>query len=169
MRLIVMSDSHGHFNQVRKVVEANKELTDCFIHLGDGLDEFQDVSNMYHDLYFVAVKGNNDWGSIDLKLKVQTWGSKRVMMTHGDIEGVKYDLDGLVKKATELKVDVVLYGHTHVAKCDYIDGIHIINPGSLKDSYRIPSSYLSLEINANNITPTIVLIEAKNNNQNHYI
>ena len=164
-----MSDSHGHFNQVRKIVEANKELTDCFIHLGDGLEEFQDVSNMYHHLCFVAVKGNNDWGSIDQKLKVQTWGSKLVMMTHGDLEGVKYNLDGLVKKAAELKVDVVLYGHTHVARCDYINGVHIINPGSLKESYRTPSSYLSLEISANSITPTIILVGEEKNNRNPYI
>ena len=158
MHLIVMSDSHGHFNHVRRIIEANKDSVDSFIHLGDGLEEFQDVHNMYQYLHCVAIKGNNDWGSMEEKIKIVPWGDKLIMMTHGDLYGVKYNLDMLLTKAKEVKADVVLYGHTHVAKCDYLDGIYFINPGSVKDGYFTPKSYLSLEVSTKEITPNIILI-----------
>ena len=159
MRLIVMSDSHGQFNHVRKIVEANKDSADSFIHLSDGLEEFQDVHNMYQQLHFVAVKGNNDWGIMEQKVKIQPWGNALIMMTHGDNHDVKYGTSVLVEAAKQAKVDVALYGHTHVAQCEEIDGIHVINPGTVKGGYRTPSSYLSLELTANSIVPTIILIE----------
>lgn len=155
MRIIAMSDSHGNFNRVRRIVEANMDTTDIFIHLGDGLEEFGDVHHLYPQLHFVAVKGNNDWGSMEQKTKLIICGGKNVMLTHGDLYGVKTGLEEYESAARQSKAEVALYGHTHVPRSDYCDGVFVINPGSLMGSYSNPPSYLALDITAAGIAPNI--------------
>ncbi|MEG1943331.1 MAG: YfcE family phosphodiesterase [Angelakisella sp.] len=155
MRIIAMSDSHGNFNRVRQVVEVNKDTTDIFIHLGDGLDEFDDMHHVYPQLHFVGVKGNNDWGSMEPKVKLITCGGKNIMLAHGDLYRVKYGIADYEAAARDAKATVALYGHTHLACSDYIDGIFLINPGSLMGSYDSSPTYLALDITAQGIVPNI--------------
>lgn len=155
MRIIAMSDSHGNFNRVRRIVEANKDTTDMFIHLGDGLDEFEDAHHLFPQLHFVGVKGNNDWGSMESKMKLITCGGTNVMLAHGDLYRVKYGLDDYERAARETKATVALYGHTHVACSDYIDGLFLINPGSVMGGYDSPPTYLALDITPEGIVPNI--------------
>ena len=44
---------------------------------------------------------------------------------------VKYGLGELEHEARERKADVALFGHTHIAHDEYIDGVRLFNPGSL--------------------------------------
>ena len=155
MRLIVMSDSHSAFQKVKNIVAANKDTADTFIHLGDGLDEFEDVHCLWPQLHFVAVKGNNDWGSMEPKTRIITSGGKKLLLTHGDLFNVKYSLSDLEAAARKEKVDVALYGHTHYAQSRYEDGLFIINPGSVLDSRLTPCSYLCLDIGPAGIVPNI--------------
>ena len=54
-----------------------------------------------------------------------------VLMTHGHLFQVKQSTHSLVKHARECRVDAVLYGHTHRAKCTQeADGLWVMNPGS---------------------------------------
>ena len=58
-------------------------------------------------------------------------GGVSVYMTHGHIQKVKQTLGLLLKDARESRVDVALYGHTHVADCHReADGLWVLNPGS---------------------------------------
>ncbi|MEG0542767.1 MAG: YfcE family phosphodiesterase, partial [Angelakisella sp.] len=155
MRIIAMSDSHGNFNRVRRIVEDNKDTADMFIHLGDGLEEFGDVHHLYPQLHFVAVKGNNDWGSMEQKMKLISCGGKNVMLTHGDLYGVKFGLSDYERAARDAKAEVALYGHTHLACSDYEDGVFLINPGSVMGGSCNPPSYLALDITAAGIVPNI--------------
>lgn len=155
MRIIVMADSHGNFNRVRRIVEANIDAADVFIHLGDGLEEFGDVHHLYPQLPFVGVKGNNDWGSMEQKLKLLTYGGKNVMIAHGDLYGVKFGLSDYERAAREAKAEVALYGHTHIARSDYEDGIFLLNPGSVMGGYSTSPSYLALDITPQGIVPNI--------------
>jgi putative phosphoesterase len=59
-------------------------------------------------------------------------GSISILATHGDRYRVKSGLSELHRRAVIAKVDVVLYGHTHRAAVDEIDGILFVNPGSLQ-------------------------------------
>lgn len=155
MRIIVMSDSHGSFNRVRKIVEENQETAQTFIHLGDGLEEFEDVHHLYQQLHFVAVKGNNDWGSMEQKTRTLVCGGKNIIISHGDLFNVKYGPSAFIAAAQEAKADVALYGHTHCARADYHDGLYVVNPGSVMDSHVTPCSYLALDITPQGIVPVI--------------
>ncbi len=156
MRLIVMSDSHSAFHKVKTIVEANKDTADTFIHLGDGVEEFEDVHSLYPQLHFIAVKGNNDWGSMEPKTRIITSFGKRIVLTHGDIYNVKYSTKDLEEAARKEKADIVLYGHTHYAQVRYLeDGLYTINPGSVLDSRYTPCSYLCLDLTPAGVVPNI--------------
>ena len=58
-------------------------------------------------------------------------GGVRFYMTHGHIHRVKQVLGLLLRDAREAKVDIALFGHTHVAYCQQEeDGLWVMNPGS---------------------------------------
>jgi predicted phosphodiesterase len=54
----------------------------------------------------------------------------KLFMTHGHIHRVKAGLGALVRDARSIGAQAVLFGHTHVAHCEYDDGLWIVNPGS---------------------------------------
>ena len=47
----------------------------------------------------------------------------------------------------------MLYGHTHVARKDYMDGRYIINPGSVADGSMTDAGYLVLDLTEKGIMP----------------
>ena len=157
MRIIVMSDSHGSFNRVRRIVDANKDTAQMFLHLGDGVEEFEDVHHMYTStgLAFVAVKGNNDWGSNEQKVRTLFCAGKNILLAHGDQYNVKWGLGEYTRAAREAKADIALYGHTHCAQIDYEDGLYLVNPGSVMDGHITPCSYLALDITPQGVVPVI--------------
>lgn len=158
MRIIVMSDSHTAFHSVRRIVEQNKDA-DLFIHLGDGEEEFDDVHALYPDFRFFSVKGNNDFHSISKKEQLIDVGGVRIFFTHGDRYNVKWSLNELIEAAKEQGAKIALYGHTHVARVDYLDEMYIINPGSVADSRITKAGYLALDITEAGIVPVLRTIE----------
>ena len=92
--------------------------------------------------------GNNDWGlALDRELMIQI-GKYRVMVTHGHHYSVYYDLSALAQVAKDKGADVVMFGHTHVPAIERIDGITLVNPGSLtlpRQYGRVPT-YAFMEI-----------------------
>lgn len=132
MRIIVLSDTHGSYSRLHTVV-MNNHNADAFIHLGDGeeeyltlLENFPRIASKFH-----YVKGNCDWGSSAPAFKViDIAPGHRIFAAHGDRYAVKYDMGTLLTTAKEYGCDIALYGHTHVRHCAYIDGIHVMNPGS---------------------------------------
>ena len=58
---------------------------------------------------------------------------KKILLTHGHLYDVRTTFERLVHLALELGCDYVLYGHTHIQRIDVVDGITLINPGSLLD------------------------------------
>lgn len=158
MRIIVMSDSHTAFSRVRRIVEKNKDA-DIFIHLGDGEDEFEDVHLLYPQLKFLSVKGNNDFRSFSKKEGILEVGGQRIFYTHGDMYNVKWSFGELMRAAKENKASIVLYGHTHAARIDFIDDIYLINPGSVADSRITKAGYLALDITENGTVPVLRTID----------
>lgn len=152
MRIIVMSDSHGDFAQVQKIVRDNLDA-DLFVHLGDGEEEIDRVKALYPDKRFIAVKGNNDWRSTKPITTFFDCNGVRIMATHGDMFSVKWGLERLMKEGVRQNARVVLYGHTHVARSDYLDGRYFINPGSVTDGRMTKPGYLMLDITEAGIVP----------------
>ncbi len=120
VNIAVLSDTHG---LLRRDVVA--EIQDCthIIHAGDIIKESDlDELRLYGSVY--AVRGNNDRWQPGLSqlagiLRFQIAGLS-FLMTH-DRYDVPRNLDG---------VQVVIYGHSHRYREEWIDGRLWLNPGS---------------------------------------
>lgn len=159
MRIIVMSDSHTAFGRVLEIVQRNLDA-DLFIHLGDGEDEYDSIASMHPEKAFLGVRGNNDWRSQKDAVGFITCEGVKIMYTHGDLFSVKWGLDRLIKEGVKQNARVVLYGHTHIARQDFVDGRYFINPGSVVDGRVTPPSYLALDITPAGVVPVLRKVDA---------
>lgn len=131
MRLLVISDTHGRAERLYEAIE-REPTAGSIVFLGDGLRECEDAEKRYPDRRFFAVRGNCDWYAGDAEaLRVEMFGGKCVMFTHGHIQNVKFGPEIAIRTARDYGADLLLYGHTHRAEKTYEDGLHILNPGSL--------------------------------------
>lgn len=129
MRILVVSDTHGDFNTLRKVVNAHPEA-DIIVHCGDGSRDVDMLRTRFPEKRIINVRGNCDLGANDVSLtEIFMVQGKKIMVTHGHLFDVKYGLNRIIHEAKEDDVDVVLFGHTHKALADYDDGLFILNPG----------------------------------------
>ena len=128
MKLLIISDIHGNLENLKKVVKLHKDA-DHILCAGDiGLSKV-DVEK-YN---VIAVKGNCDY-YLDMPLeRILDLGDKKILLTHGHLENVKYGIDALIHKAKSHGVDIVCFGHIHYPILKEIDNILFINPGALSD------------------------------------
>ena len=129
MRIVVMSDSHGRADRVKKVIEEQPEA-ELFIFLGDGTRDFHTAMHGVPKEDW-CVCGICDFGSNDDYNLVSYVRDIKFYCTHGHQWNVKYNPTELIEQAKQKEVRVLLYGHTHQAFCEYQDGLYIMNPGSL--------------------------------------
>lgn len=126
--IAVISDTHGNLNAIDKILPI-LESCDMVFHLGDGASDMRAYKSILEDK-LVCVNGNCDFSSQD-KWKLVEVEGKRLLLTHGDVFGVKGSLTRLKLFAEEKGANAVFYGHTHVAYKEEVDGILFVNPGSL--------------------------------------
>jgi len=124
MKIVVVSDSHRRSDGLEKILLSNSD-SDLFIHCGDleGADVFA--------AQFLAVKGNNDFRSDLPPNRIITFDGVKFFITHGDQFHYGARIDELLTKGKEEKCDIVCFGHTHKPFMKKIDGIWLLNPGSL--------------------------------------
>lgn len=148
MRILIVSDTHGSLRNFDTVIEREKEI-DMLLHLGDveGDDDYMEAV-MNCPVHIVG--GNNDYfsrlpGEIELRI-----GKYKVFMTHGHGYYVSMDTRRLKQAARARGADIAMYGHTHRPDIDLVDGVKVINPGSLsypRQSGR-QATYIIMEVNA---------------------
>ena len=80
----------------------------------------------------------------------------RIFYTHGHNYNVKYGTQRLSETAKANCYDIVLYGHTHIAKILYEDGIYIVNPGSCSSPRAGKASYAVIDITKQGLMPIII-------------
>ena len=160
MKILVMSDSHGRRDLVKKCIEQHPDVQAVF-HLGDVTSDMKGMEESFPAIRFYCVRGNCDFGS-DVPLeRIVTLDGTRMLLTHGHAHGVNYSVTHLVGIAKQKDVKIALFGHTHVPFNKYLDGIYVLNPGSLaypRDSSR--PSYGLIEI-----MPKGILINTADFNQ----
>ena len=146
MKILVVSDTHGHTKNLERVLEKVGDI-DLFIHCGD-LEGGEDYIRALVDVPCYMVAGNNDWFS-DLQREMEiSVDDYRIWITHGNNYGASMGPERLLEEAAARNVDVVMYGHTHRPLIEYQDNIVIVNPGNLsypRQNGRKPS-YLIMEI-----------------------
>jgi len=154
MKILVISDTHGnHLTPIKILEETGAEM---LIHLGDDINDVL----MMETIIGIPVKkvpGNCDPRATEPRELLESISDKKIFMTHGDLYGVKNGLNRLVAKAKELKASVVLFGHTHNPLIQNMDGVLLINPGTLmagSDS----KSYAILTVTPFKVTAEIIHI-----------
>ncbi len=137
MRILVLSDSHGQAFSMKRAIEA-QPTAEAIIFLGDGHRDLEYCKSLFPDKKYFEVKGNNDFNcDYPLCQIVELYG-RRIYISHGHYEYVKSSLSGILTKACENECEIAIYGHTHLPKSDYYDGIHIFCPGALyNDEYGV--------------------------------
>lgn len=125
-KIAVISDSHG---SIRNLKDFQRHLseTDALWHLGDCAEDAPLIANRLNCGY-VCVRGNCDQFSDEPLTRVIEWHRKRFLLLHGHtVSGRLY----LLYAAKEQRCDAVLFGHSHISSVEYVEGIWLINPGSL--------------------------------------
>jgi putative phosphoesterase len=149
MKVIILSDSHGSFGTLKKIVEFEQPF-DLLIHLGDGLEDLVKLSRIM-EFNFDGVNGNGDPREMypaNLTLKL---GGQICFFTHGHDYGVNHGIDQLVAAARKHKARYVFFGHTHQAFREEIKGLEIINPGSICYYLSPKPTYIRWEIENNQL------------------
>ncbi len=153
-KLIILSDTHGSkkgLEKLRPLVEEN----DYLVHLGDGAGDVRALMSAYPDKVYLCA-GNCDFFSSypdDGVLEVERL---RIYYCHGHRYGVKRDLQALAAAAKARDCDIALYGHTHRPLISKLDGVTLINPGSLRYPHDGGGSYCYLVVEKNKATPVLV-------------
>lgn len=146
-RLLVISDSHGHYPTFEKIVRDYGEKCDALIFCGDGVC---DIARLLYTAksdkklmscippVIAAVRGNCDPatypldnGSLYFSDMIELCvNGRNLLIVHGHMQNVDFGVEslGLEMQVSDCKTG--FYGHTHVAKEDNIKGYTFVNPGS---------------------------------------
>ncbi len=153
-KLIVLSDTHGSKRGIEKLRSLIAE-NDYVVHLGDGAGDMREITAEFPEKIY-SCAGNCDFCSPFPEEGILEVEQSRVFYCHGHRYGVKRDLYALAQAAKARDCDVALYGHTHLARVDRIDGVTLINPGTLRHPVGEGGSYCYLLVHKKEVTPTIV-------------
>jgi putative phosphoesterase len=127
--------------------------SEIIVHLGDGLSDADLIRDLLN-ANVISVAGNCDLGSSAPRELLWECEGKRVLLTHGDAYGVKAGLEKLKRRALEVKADLVLFGHSHLATQELYSDILFLNPGTMMNA-ALNKSYAIVDISADGIFATI--------------
>ena len=150
MKILVVSDTHRKDDNLKLVLSEECPL-DMLIHLGDAEGSEHFIPDWVNpECRMEMVLGNNDFFSrLDREREIDIAGHK-AFITHGHYYGVSMGPEGLVDEAKSRGCDIAMYGHTHRPFLAVIDGVTVLNPGSLsypRQEGRRPS-YMIIHVDA---------------------
>ena len=128
MKIGVISDTHGSVQAIQKAVQAAGQV-ELWLHAGDYSQDGDALSRLT-GVEVIAAKGNCD-GAAEAKIDefIQI-GKVKIWLTHGHHYAVKQDEQELLWWGREFEANIIIYGHTHVPDCRWVENILIFNPGS---------------------------------------
>ncbi len=130
--MLVFSDTHGDLVVAERAI-ARFPQAGTILHLGDNTRDAVRLAARHPELKVIGVAGNCDFDTdpehfpAERVLEVE---GKRLLMVHGNRQGVKGGYDKLVHLAEKLRADLTLFGHTHISADLVRNGRHLLNPGS---------------------------------------
>ncbi len=132
MKIGVISDTHSLFipSQVSTIFAG----VDLIIHAGDICDA-NVIKSLQRIAPVKAVQGNMDEGALKAKLPIKeiiVADQIQIGVTHGHL-GPKDALTNARAQFKDTPVNVIVYGHSHHAYNEVIDGVLCFNPGSPND------------------------------------
>lgn len=131
MKYLIISDTHGFYAELSCILETEKEIKNV-IFLGDGMHDIERAKMEFPNRNFICVRGNCDFAEKTESLQVLDLEGYKVLITHGAGFDVKTSKLALRRTAINMGVDIALYGHTHRQYYEYLDGLYLFCPGSVK-------------------------------------
>lgn len=153
-KIVVLSDTHGNTKRMEKLYPLFEE-NDYIVHLGDGFSEARILLSKYPEKTYLCA-GNCDFTVMLPDEGVLEIEQVRIFYCHGHKYGVKSSLSKLAQQAKLLDCNVALYGHTHEAKISELNGVTLINPGTLSFPLGQGGTYCYLVVHKDKATPVIV-------------
>lgn len=146
MRILIISDTHGSHANFEKLLEKEKKR-DLLIHLGD-TEGGEGYMESLLDCPSHIIGGNNDFFSYLDREKEFVLMGHRIWLTHGHAQFVGMGEGQLKRIARDRGIDIVMYGHTHRPSINQMQGMTILNPGSLSFPRQIgrKASYIVMEL-----------------------
>ena len=141
MKITVISDTHisKMGRELPRQILESIERTDMLVHAGD----FTTINLVYYLealTHIEAVAGNNDDIDILMHLgreKIIEVEGYRIGITHG--EGMHSNVLQRVKRTfADEKLDIVIFGHSHIPFKEVENGVLYFNPGSPTDKRKSP-------------------------------
>lgn len=167
MKILVMSDTHGYIDNAVLAVGANEDL-DMIIHLGDVAEDFEKIKYLClnneinltnKEVIFHNVLGNVDndvHGDYERILEIE---GHRLLICHGHKYRVKMTDDLIFYRGKEMEVHAVIYGHTHLSRNDEIQGLKLLNPGSISlPKGKFGPSYMLLNIESGRLEAELKIL-----------
>lgn len=159
MKIFVISDTHG---RIEKAIEIYETLTDIdlIIHLGDLWNDAKKIKDRLN-VPLIGVKGNMDGSFARDGYHILETEFGKIFLAHGHMESVKQGLENLMYKAESLECKAAFFGHTHIPLFLQIQGMYLLNPGSLTMPVGArKGSYAIAEISEKSIDATILFEDA---------
>lgn len=142
MKILLVSDSHGH-NEILKNLVRQYPNMNFYFHAGDS------QSSPYEIAPFISVKGNCDYDEDFMDhIKINTpYGN--LYMAHKPL------INPNIIKENDIKI--LINGHTHVPQIKKVEDLYILNPGSVvyPRSGNSPS-YMIIDIEKDKIDAKII-------------
>ncbi len=155
MRLLVISDSHGHSGTVDRIISSHPEAKHIFF-LGDVVRDIESAVYEYTDRVFHIVAGNCDGFCSFPNFDMVDIEGRGIYFTHGHTAFVKSGTQTLCDRAKNCGCEIALYGHTHISDIEYKNGLYVVNPGSCSRSRNGLDTYAVIDITKEKIIPAIM-------------
>ncbi len=128
-KLLLISDSHRDKQTLSKIIKNEKDF-DRVIFLGDGIEDIEDAF-LTSSKPITSVAGNCDTDYCISSERVIRVENINIFITHGHFYDVKLTFKNVAQAAKSKDCSVAFIGHTHIQTEELVDGVRIINPGSV--------------------------------------
>lgn len=127
-KIAVFSDTHGRTRGMLRAIR--EEAPDYVFHLGDNERDAKSIERQDPTQALLCVCGNCDYAPEQPEAREATIGGVKIYAVHGHRHRVKYELDPILNAGQFAGADIVLFGHSHRAVCQNVDGLWLLNPGT---------------------------------------
>ncbi len=145
------------FRELEGILSSHFRDVDAVLHAGDLVDlEVISILERFGPVY--AVSGNMDPGDVRARLpekQVVELGGFKIAMMHG--WGKPHGLHNQIR-AEFNDVDCIVFGHTHRAFNEVVDGVLMFNPGSALDRRFAPARSIGILHLEDKIRGEIILL-----------
>ncbi|MBI5383309.1 MAG: metallophosphoesterase family protein [Verrucomicrobia bacterium] len=140
-RLGLISDTHNHFDPR---LPSLLRSVDHILHAGD-ICQDAILVQLEQIAPVTAVLGNNDVGLPLRETEVVEFASKKFLIHH--IVNPRVPSDAVRRRLTQVRPDVVVFGHSHQPFAAEVEDVFFINPGYAgRPRFNQPRSLAILEL-----------------------